>query len=341
MTNKETLAKINSEKYRSFLSEDNKYRIFIDDKTSKEVYRELHVRLGDQLTRVEALENRKKKFELEKNFQWNKKSGFIQIKRAIKEIVGKARQYHSHLFMKLLPLVSFDDKPIALRGKPLNQTKIASYLGIQRKVAKDFLNDFIEMNILQECEGELNNEKFYKLSTKYIIKGKFEEHEVYSVKVLQEELKKAIELIENETMKYINRQKKKKMNLYPLSLLLMLLPYVHPQTHILCKNYEDNFLEKHSTIHEALRHNKKLVKRLTDKQIWNEMTGQDVKKLSSDNSKKLKIYFEILKRTNVISSLEGKNKIYIMNPNLVFVMAYSKDEAWIQTLKDLFTILEE
>ncbi|WP_043934195.1 hypothetical protein [Bacillus sp. EB01] len=321
-------------------SSNRMHKIYYDMNTGTEVFRELNVRPDDKLSRKESIEWAKRKREWELAVELTKKRGFVQMKRAMRDVTGRARQYHSHLFMKLIPIVSFDEKPLSLNGKSLNQTKIAKYLGVQRKVASTFIRNMIELGILEECKGGTKNEIFYKLCSKYIIKGEFEEPEEYSVKVLQKQLKHYIDLIEEETERYKKKERKIKRDLYPLSLLLALLPYVHYQSHIICENSKEDFLKEHTTISEAIRHNKRLVKRLTDKKIWNEMSGQNVKQLSVRDKQKFNIYFEILLKTNVIALFQGSNKMYIVNPNIVFVMSYFKDETWTETLKSLFTIVE-
>jgi hypothetical protein len=331
----------NGKKFILKLTEDEKYWEIIDAETGKRINWEANVRFGDRVDRREDRERRKRIQEQKKKWEWSKKRGFIQVKRAIREIAQKSKQYHSHLFVKLLPLVGFDDKPLSLEGKPLNQRQIAEYLGIHQKVASEFLNTYVELSILEEVKGERNNEKFYRLAGKYIIQGEFKEKEQYSVKMFQKQIKKVIEKVEIETQKYLNLQKKNKMELCPLSLLLTLLPYVHVQAHILCENFDEDFLKNYTTISQALKHNKRLIKRLTDKKIWREMTGQEVTKLSAAQQKKLKVYFDILKKANVLATFEGKNKIYIINPNLVFITTFTQDPQWTQTLQDLFTIVEE
>ncbi|OXB92606.1 hypothetical protein B9L23_15650 [Parageobacillus galactosidasius] len=328
----------NGKKFIWKLTEDEMYWLIFDAETGKQISSKMNVRLGDTVVRKEDRERRKQIQKKNEELEWIKKRGFIQFKRAIREIAGKSKQYHAHLFVKLLPLVSFADKPLSLEGKPLNQSQIAEYLRIHQKVASEFLHAYVELGILEEVKGERNNEKFYRLAGKYIVKGEFEEKERYSVKVFQKQIQKVIELVEIETKKYINQQQKNKMELWPLSLLLTLLPYVHYQAHILCENYDEDFFKNYSTISQALKYNKRLIKQLTDKKIWREMTGQDVVKLSVAQQKKLKIYFDILKKANVIATFDGKNKMYIINPNLVFITAFTQDEQWTKTLQGLFTM---
>lgn len=342
----EEILEKNGRKFRRVLSNCEKYWNYFDAETGKEIrgMAEQNVRDEDRLTRAEDIEAFKKQQEQDLAWDINKKRGFVQMKRAIQDVLGNAKQYHSHLFMKILPLVSFDDKPIKYRGLPMNQAKIISYLGIQKKVAIEFLDSFVELKILEEIPGaELDggkkSEKYYKLSGEYMIKGAFDEHEQYSVKVFLRYLSEVVKEVEKVTESYIKRQKKNKMELYPLSLLLTLLPFVQRQSLIICANPEIDLLEKHYHINEALK-KPRFVKRLTDKQIWNSMTGQDMVKLTSDQQKKLKTYFEILKKTNVIGSFEGKNKIYIMNPKLVFVLPYLQDDAWVVSLTNLFGLVE-
>ncbi|MEH7532193.1 hypothetical protein COJ21_26525 [Priestia megaterium] len=317
------------------LTKDNKFKHYWDIETGEIVHTEPHIRPGDQVTRNEA----RNQIKAEKHFQQNKKVGFLQIKRCIRDITNQANQFHSHLLLKLLPLISFNENLISLDGKPLNQTQLALYLGVQRKVALNFLNVFEEKNILQRVEGNVKNEKFYRFSSDYLVKGKFENPEKYSVKVFQKQLIKSIEAVEAVTTTY--EKNKRRRELYPLSLLLMLLTYINPQTQIICVNYKDNFLNNYPSVNEAIESNNKLIKRLTYKQIWNEMTGQKIKKMSKKESDKLKTYFEILKTAKIITTLQEKDTVFIMNPNLAFVMPYYKDKAWINKIDIMFGSNEE
>lgn len=325
-----------SEGYYSIqLTEDHRLKLYFDVETGEIVHIEPHIRPGDRVTRSEAI----KQIEAEKKFQQNKKVGFIQIKRSLGDITNEANQLHSHLLLKLMPLISFNENLLSLNGVPLNQTQLALYLGVHRKVAGNFLKLFITKQILQKVEGNSKNETFYRFSSDYLVKGKFKNPERYSVKIFQKQLIKSIEVIESLTKTY--EKKTKRRELYPLSLLLLFLTYINPQTQIICINYQDDFLNGYSSVDEVLKCRKRLIKHLTYKQIWNEMTGQQIKKMSKKESDKLKTYFKILKAAKVITTLQEQDRLFIMNPDLAFIIPYLKDKAWANKLDNMFVNNEQ
>ncbi|MDD9310730.1 hypothetical protein PUS82_05355 [Cytobacillus firmus] len=282
------------------------------------------------------------KMKLEEDYKKNNRKGFVQIKRSIKEISGKLTQARMHYFVKLLPLISFQDIPLSLKGKPLSQTEIANYIGASRKLTKALLDSLIEVEILVPVRLGKDNAFGYKMHGKYVIKGEFDEHEEYCVKIFQRNLSKFIKKIDEIVEKKNNdKRRKKKLELYPLSLVAGLLPFVHPQAYILCKNYHDDITKGYKDALTALEHNPKLIKKLTKKELWKAITGQTPKRMDGNQREKLEMYFKILKQANVLGSFEAENQIYFINPSLVFVTTQVQNDEWYRSVRTLFGLAKE
>ncbi|MGG0545230.1 hypothetical protein ABEY63_25490 [Priestia aryabhattai] len=320
-------------------SKCGKYNFHIDTETGIRVHTERILQDNEYIRNNNSDDAFKEKEEKEKSFIENKKTGFLQQKRDFQHVLGELKQSTLHHLMKLYPLFRYGNEPILVDGKKANTATIIEYVGLKKKSGTEFLKELVDKQILKVIPGR-GSSKYYAPSGVFTVKGKFEIHDEWTVKIFQKKLQDIIEKVEKD-IENRNRSRKSKLELYPLAILAAVLPYFHFQTFFLCKNYDEDIIGIHQTVTEALKANPKAIKHLPKNMLWGLATGQELKKLGKYQRDKLDIYLKILINAGAIAFWQGKKNLVLINPDLVFVSTTLKDDSWYKVIKTLFQQSDE
>ncbi|HFK1471185.1 TPA: hypothetical protein ACLIVI_005308 [Bacillus pacificus] len=271
---------------------------------------------------------------------------FVQSHVKYNEIFGKLTQAQLHSLMLLVPYMSYHEKPLKKENhEPLTLTEIYDIWGISRMNGPSYIERFIELGIAEIDESNAPA-KYLIIKKNVLFKGE-KDFDEFNTKIVQPKMKKVIASVTEQVERYNNdKRRKKKMELYPLALLAVLINRVHFQTFFLVE--EDNANEpvifEEETVEEVLKspRKKRRIKFLKKNKLWESMTGQQRKSLKEDQTKKLNMYFDMLIKAEALGAWRsGKTERVVMNPNLMYVTPNTYNETWYNAITALFAASTE
>lgn len=272
---------------------------------------------------------------------------FVQTSANYREYVDKLSQAGLHYLLLLMPYVQYNEKPIKKDGKLLKLGAIYDDIWkISEGVGSDHIKAFVELGIA-ELKGTKTSsrEKHLVIKKNFWFKG-IKDFEGYNTKIVDKKMNEIIESVNEQMQRYIkeNNLHPTKHNLFPLSLLGVLLAHIQFETFFLVREPDKSILHKEGeTVEEVLKSHYKRNSRLkfmNKKEIWSKITGNQVKKVEKEQSRKLDLYFKMLLNAGALITLQGKENRMIMHPELAFVTPRTKDTPWYKTVELLFSITE-
>jgi len=291
--------------------------------------------------------------ELEELYESLDTSGFVQIKRIVNEILIKLNQSQSHCLAKLLTIIPYGEGFFEIEGKDANTSDLIDYIGLSKPTVTSFLKLMCSEDVKLLKPEKKGKSVYYKMTNKYIFKGAFKEEEKYSVKVFQEDLAKRIAIVEEFMKEEKKKLKKSKKNetdntvFFPLAMFMAMIPHVHPQVYLICKNIEDT-LENHfgakdpKEVEKSIKRQMSKIKPLNKTQLWRVVSGnKELKKMSGFDLKRMKKYIEVLEEAGIIAGFGPPSKrIYFFNPRLLFVSKVVKNPIIMSFVEGLFDLVD-
>ncbi|WP_144524489.1 hypothetical protein [Bacillus thuringiensis] len=272
---------------------------------------------------------------------------FVQTSANYREYVNELSQAELHYLLLLMPLVQYNEKPIKKDGKLLKLGAIYDDVWkISEEAGSKHIQSFVKHGIA-ELKGTKTSirEKHLVIKKNFWFKG-IKDFDGYNTKVVDKKMNEIIESVNEQMQRYIkeNDLHPTNHNLFPLSLLGVLLAHIQFETFFLVREPDKSILHKEGeTVQEVLKSHYKRNQRLkfmNKKEIWGKITGNQIKKLETAQSRKLDLYFQMLLNAGALITLQGKESRMIMHPELAFVTPRTKDTPWYQTVELLFSITE-
>ncbi|HDR4422885.1 TPA: hypothetical protein QCU60_004327 [Bacillus cereus] len=256
---------------------------------------------------------------------------FIQTSGDFMNLFGELTQAQWHSLMLLIPYVQFYGKPLKKDGKLLTIGDIYNIWGVSRSVGTTYVDKFVEVGIAETENSKTSiREKYFILKTNFLFKGN-KEFDEFNTKIVQKKMEEVITIV-TEKVHSINtdKRRKKKLELYPLSLLAVLIAHVHYQTFYLVSNPNEPVVLEGETVQEVLKssHKRRRLKHLKKAEIWNKFTGQNRKSLDKERSERLQLYFDMLHDAGALMEVKVYSKRLLVNPDLMYVTPNAKNSAW-------------
>ncbi|MDA2241997.1 hypothetical protein PDN14_26870 [Bacillus cereus group sp. Bc222] len=296
---------------------------------------------GSMVTDKEALEKQQERQRRKEMYLKSKESvPFVQTHLEYNKVFGKLTQAQLHSLMLLVPYITYEEKPLKKeKNEPLTLTEIYNIWGVSRTTGKEYVDKFVEIGIAEEVNSDTSiREKYLIVKSNFLFKGE-KEFKEFNTKIVQSVMKQVIESIEDQTNRYKSDKRiKKKMEIYPLSLLAVLVAHVHYQTFFLVSNPHEEFIKEGETVEDVLLSAKKKrrIKFLKKKTLWEEMTGQEDVKLSAPKKAKLDLYFKMLVKAGALGVWTSVTERMVINPHLMYVTPNTRNETWYKSITALF-----
>lgn len=285
-----------------------------------------------------------------------KKRHYVQAMPLFEEtIIGNYSARMLHCLMLLLPYATYNstkqNKEDALEkdGEYLTNTSIYTLWGVSNKTGARYIDQFLADGILEQVKLFGINGKTYRFHPNMFLRGKKEQQDIFTKKVVLDNLLHIIEAIQKETNNVLKKEKNKKKTsfttMYPLALFAVFLTKTHYATYFLLHNNTDPTLiregEEVSTVLTKERR-KRAFRFLKQYEMWNLATGQKNTTLNTREKKELEACIQVLIHAGVIGRWENKKgKFLLMNPNVVFISHETQiDHNWKNTLEGLFGLGE-
>ncbi|BCC15155.1 hypothetical protein [Bacillus cereus] len=299
------------------------------------------VKEGSTVTDQEALkkqQERQQRKELYLKSLGGKR--FVQTHLEYNKVLGQLTQAQLHSLMLLVPYINYGEKPLKNeKNEPLTLTEIYNIWGVSRTTGKEYVDKFVEIGIAEEVNSDTSiREKYLIVKSNFLFKGE-KEFKEFNTKIVQSVMKQVIESIEDQTNRYKSDKRiKKKMELYPLSLLAVLVAHVHYQTFFLVSNPHEEFIKEGETVEDVLLSAKKKrrIKFLKKKALWEKMTGQEGVILSAAKKEKLDLYFKMLVKSGALGVWKSVTERMVINPHLMYVTPNTRNETWYKSITALF-----
>ncbi|HGP3677496.1 TPA: hypothetical protein ACLIVI_005424 [Bacillus pacificus] len=287
---------------------------------------------GSMVTDKEALEKQRERQHAQELFENKLEEGhFIQTSVDFMNLFGELTQAQWHSLMLLIPYVQFYGKPLKRDGKLLTVRDIYNIWGVSEVTGSKYVQRFTEVGIAETQNSNTSiREKYFILKTNFLFKGN-KEFDEFNTKIVQKKMEEVIAIV-TEKVHSINtdKRRKKKLELYPLSLLAVLIAHVHFQTFYLVNNPNEPVVFDGETVQEVLKssHKRRRLKHLKKVEIWNKFTGQNRKSLDKARNERLQLYFDMLHEAGALMEIKVYSKRLLVNPELMYVTPNAKNSAW-------------
>lgn len=292
---------------------------------------------GSVVVDKEAWEKKQERKHAQELFQRKLEAGhFIQTSGDFMNLFGELTQAQWHCLMLLIPFVQFYGKPLKRDGKLLTVGEIYNIWGVSEVTGWKYIQRFTEVGIVETEDSKTSiREKYFILKTNFLFKGN-KEFDEFNTKIVQAKMEEVITIV-TEKVHSINtdKRRKKKLELYPLSLLAVLIAHVHYQTFYLVNNPNEPVVLDGETVQEVLdsSHKRRRLKHLKKAEIWNKFTGQNAKSLTKAQSERLQLYFDMLHEAGALMEIKVYTKRLLVNPDLMYVTPNAKNSDWHKHIK--------
>lgn len=287
---------------------------------------------GSMVTDKEALDKQRERQRAQELFENKLEEGhFIQTSVDFMNLFGELTQAQWHSLMLLIPYVQYYGKPLKRDGKLLTVRDIYNIWGVSEVTGSKYVQRFTEVGIAETQNSNTSiREKYFILKTNFLFKGN-KEFDEFNTKIVQKKMEEVIAIV-TEKVHSINtdKRRKKKLELYPLSLLAVLIAHVHFQTFYLVNNPNEPVVFDGETVQEVLKssHKRRRLKHLKKVEIWNKFTGQNRKSLDKARNERLQLYFDMLHEAGALMEIKVYSKRLLVNPELMYVTPNAKNSAW-------------
>ncbi|BCC62461.1 hypothetical protein bcgnr5378_62470 [Bacillus cereus] len=312
---------------------------------------------GSSVTDKEALEKEQERKKAQRLYELSKeREPFVQTGKEYNVMFEKLTQAELHYLMQIIHYVPYGEKPIKKDGQLLTIGDIYAIWGVHRETGRKYINKYIKLGIAEKEKSTTSKRDEYLIIKKeFWFKGN-KDFKGYNSKVMEAKMEEVIESIKIQTAEYMitaqeeenklaeeqRREPREVKKIFPLSLLGVLLGHIHFQTFFLVHNPTDVAIQEGETVHEVMASEYKSYQReghlefMSKIDIWRKITGKKVKDLETEQSQKLDLYFDMLKKAGALLSIEGMENRLIMHPELAFVTPHVKETDWYKAVATMF-----